>query len=157
MTRTRSTFRLLTAVALAAGVVGAAQAGAASGHGARKVKTFTFNYAASTSEHAGTPLGGSLQACFTSSACMQLTLPSWARYTTVTSADASGRPTPISMFPNTGKSGLATETFVCGSAKNLPGLGNTSWNLSVDAVSSDPGCPSVATTGTVKITVSNKR
>lgn len=151
--------RALCAAVTVAAVVATTGSAFANGaaHKHRRTQVLTYDYAPSTAEHSGLPMGGSFQGCTAAGGCFNFTTPSWARYMSVQATDQTNRKVPVSLWPDTGGSGLSTETFICGSVKNATATRNSKWNLSVDVVSVDPGCPGIATAGTVKVTFSNMK
>lgn len=77
------------------------------------------------------------------------------KYLTITSTDATGRPVGLSMWPDTGTSGISTETFLCGSGKNIAISPRSAFTLSADTVSVDPSCAGAAPKGTIVVKLSH--
>lgn len=116
--------------------------------------TLVYNPAGPTS-HAMTGVG-SVQGCVGAIAnCLAFAPTKDEKYMTITAADALGGRVGVSLYPDTGGSGVSTETFICGSTKNLPIAPRSAWNLAADTVSADVACPGLASQGTVTIILSN--
>lgn len=140
-------------------VAGAAGAQAASKSKPKPVKkhtrTMSFSYTAGPTTHTFVGLG-SAQGCLGATAnCFQVDALRDEKYLSISSTDTTGRPVGVSLWPNTGSSGVSTETFVCGAAKNLRVALRSSFNISADTVSLDPSCAGAALQGTIKVTLSN--
>lgn len=122
----------------------------------RKTLVQHFSYSDSESVH---PVG---QGCIFAQVsgqppapCWPIDPPSWARYMSISSSDATTRPTPITMYPQSTGVSSSTETFVCGAVHNSTVARGDAWTMSVDLVSADASCPGAATTGTITVTFSN--
>lgn len=128
----------------------------------KRTVSFQFSYLASETVHSSIGPGGQLCGPYDtglaqSQQCFSVTAPSWGRYMTITSSDATGRPAPLVLYPAaTGVNAMSTETFLCGGVKDSSVSGNDAWTISVARISADASCPGPATEGTFTVTISNK-
>jgi hypothetical protein len=147
----------VASLALCSLITGAA--GAQAANKARPVKkhtrTFTFTYTAGPTTHSFAGVG-STQGCIGAAAnCFAVDVAKDEKYLTLSSTDATGRPVGLSMWPDTGTTGISTETFVCGGGKNLSVAPRSTFTLSADTVSVDPSCAGAAPKGTIVVKLSN--
>lgn len=122
----------------------------------KQTRTLTLAYSfAGATTHTAVGLG-SVQGCGPTPNCLSFSTAKDEKYISISTKDASGQSVGVSIYPDSGSSGVSTETVYCASVQSGHIAPASAWTLTADTLTVDPACPGLATQGTVTIILSNR-